>query len=427
MGRKEKLEIQRLAAGGLGLGRLEGRVVFIPGVLPGEEVLVEVLESRSDFFRARPLEVLRAHPHRRDPPCPLFMVCGGCQLMHADEGLQLELKVEAALGKLCAAASIRPEIRPSPLALFYRDRVRLHTGLVDNRLRLGLYAAGGRQLIPLTFCHQLNARINEALPELAAWLETLSGETDSLGGLEIQAGLPGEPLLVSLELNGRPSERARGIIQAGPGFDCHTAFSVKGQKKQGRLAGRVTCLELDEPDVILTAAHHVFTQVNPGVNRLLVGDLPAWAAQWGSGRMLDLYSGLGNFAVPLALIAKSVTAVEAGPLAVACARRNLEINQVKNVRLRRADSGTAVRDLAAQGARFDLVVMDPPRSGARGLAPDIARLGAQRIVYISCHPAALSRDMNEFRSLGYRLESLTVYDMFPQTAHMEAAAVLVGP
>lgn len=429
MGRRIVLTVERMAAGGLGLGRIEGRIVFLPGVLPGEEVEVEVLETRSDYLRAKPLAVLRPHPARVSPPCPLFLVCGGCQLMHADYSIQPTLKAEAALEPIARMALSPPVVKPSPKALHYRDRVRLQLDHVHERLKIGFYAAGSKRLIPIDYCHQLNPEVNRVLPAWAAWLDRLSGLKGGPVQLEALAGPDEEGCFLVLDFPNKPSSTMMIRLAAGPDLPdpIRIFHSVKGRLQlQGAppLEPGLTWLRMDEIGIRLAAAPGAFAQVNRSLNRVLVSDALEAIRALKPARILDLYCGMGNFSLPLASAAGGVVGVEENPRAVANARLNLRENRVKNVTIVQRDAIRAAAEMADRGDRFDVVVMDPPRAGARGLAMHLARLQPRDILYVSCHPAAMARDLAEFTSLGFEVHRVTAYDMFPQTAHLEVLAHL---
>ena len=418
-----------MAAGGLGLARLEGHIIFLPGVLPDEEVEVEILEGRSGRLQARPLEIVSSHPARRTPPCPLFLVCGGCQLMHVDYGLQPSLKACAALEKVINRFGRKPEIVAAPEPLFYRDRVRLKLSPIRGRLALGFYGAGSHRLIPLDHCHQLNPGINRLLSALADWVAEMTEPNGAPTQLEILAGPPDEGFLLLLDLPGRPSARLKEILDTGPEVEVrcqvfHTTAKAPKACGQADPDAVLTWLVLEEENLCLKARPGAFTQVNREVNRLMVRSQIERAREIAPSKILDLYSGLGNFTFPLARTAGTVVGVERSPISMENARINQKINQVKNTVLIRSDSAAAVEKMATRGERYDLVVLDPPRAGARGMAPHLARLSPREILYFSCHPAALARDLAEFVSLGYQPDQLTVFDMFPQTAHMEVLARL---
>jgi len=422
------LTIERLAAGGLGLARHEGRIVFLPGVLPGEEVQAEITSARSDYLQAKPLKIVQTHPRRIEPPCPLFLECGGCQLMHAAYPLQFHLKTGAALEALVGRYKIQPRLEPAPSPLFYRARVRLHTVPTDGRLALGFFAASSRRLIPVAHCYQLQPAINEILPLLAEWTAEMSPYRPTPTQLEVLAGPEG--FLFVWDLPARPGEGLRKIIDNPPApLDPErTFFSVRGRLQAGRKPRPehgLTWFRSAEHGLRLLAWPGSFVQVNPSVNTIMVADAVRLVKALQPGRVLDLFCGLGNFTLPLAAAAGRVVGVENNPAALANARLNQNLNQIGNVSFIRRSAVQAVQNLADQGELFEVVLLDPPRAGARGLASYLARLQPESIFYFSCHPATLTRDLAEFTSLGFKPAELTVYDMFPQTAHLEILTRLV--
>ena len=428
MGHRSILMVERLVAGGLGLGRLDGRIVLLPQVLPGEEVLMEVLESKSDYLRAKPVEILKPHPHRQTPACSLFGVCGGCQLQHLAYPFQPEMKSHAALDNIIKDNQIVPETVPSPFYYFYRERVRFQVALIQGRLRLGFFSFGSRSLIPLEFCHQLHPRINAAIPALSDWLEGMSGEKTRPELMEVLVGRPAEGLLVRVEFSGKPSVRLRKVIDRGPEIHGVRVICSGPGGSAGSLSSNVeiglTWLEIRELNLKLMAQPNVFTQINPGVNRLLVQSVLDVCRETAPKRVLDLYAGLGNFSQPAAKIAGSVTSVESNAAAVRNAKANMRVNGIRNISLKQGDAHKGIKHMAESGEKYDLVIMDPPRAGARGMAVWLARLNPTDILYISCHPAALARDLAEFKSFGYGLRRITAFDMFPQTSHIEVLARL---
>ncbi|MEW5724109.1 MAG: class I SAM-dependent RNA methyltransferase [Thermodesulfobacteriota bacterium] len=426
MDSRVRLTVEKMAAGGLGLARWEGRAVLLPGVLPGEEVWAEVGRVKPDLAWAEVLEVARPSPDRREPACPLYGRCGGCRLMHATYQVQPNLKA----GPVFESLGRKGEIKPSPWSLFYRDRVRLQAARLGGRLTLGFHAPGSRRLVPVGFCFQLHPRLNLRLPALAEWAGRMSDFENAPTGFNVLVGRLDEGLAITVELPGPPSPGLTRTILEGPAAPEPAGILFQVRERPFRTGTRLednrrpTILELDDPPLRLRAGPGVFTQVNGSVNEMMVRDAVALAREMKPAAVLDLYAGLGNFALALAPAAGRVVAVEENPVSVEAARRNARENGMVNVVLVRGDAGRALREMAGRGERFDLVVLDPPRAGAKGLGPHLARLGAKTILYFSCHPAAMARDLAELRSFGYTPAGLTAYDMFPQTAHLEVAARL---
>jgi 23S rRNA (uracil1939-C5)-methyltransferase len=419
--------IETIAAGGRGLGRIDGRAVFVPGALPGERVRVAVTADRSDYWEGRLVDVSQPHPRRRPAPCRWFGDCGGCQMMTAPPDLALELKTGAYLEELGLEAEDAAVVG-SPTSLFYRDRVRFQVGSRRKRPVLGFFAPGGRRLIPTPFCHQLNPRINLGLDPIHRWLERIAGFEAKISGVEVLAGGPADGLRITVGLKKAPGRELNQLIAKGPDLEDARGFWTLDGPAKGSVKVKpseaVTFWARPDWNLSLWAWPGTFTQVNSAVNRILVDDLTNWAADDPPGRVLDLYAGWGNISLPLARIAGAVTAVEQHPWSAAGARRNAEQNHLKNLTVIRGDAAETAAKLAGRGQRFDLVVLDPPRAGAKGLGPTLARLDARKVYYLSCHPAALARDLAELRSFGYSLDRVRAYDMFPQTGHLEILAEL---
>ena len=378
------VEIEGLAAGGEGVAHApDGRVVFVAASAPGDRVWVRVVEAHPRWLRGE-IEALEAPgPGRIAPRCPLFLRCGGCAWQHLDYATQLSAKAEILRDALVRIGGLAPpsevEIVPSP-PFGYRGRARVGVarGVVGFR-RLRSHA-----LEPAAACPVLVPELESALGALAAAPPTRDGE------IELCAGDDGR------------------VRAWGPG---------------GLLYGEAQ-LAIDAGTVRVGVSPGVFFQGNaPLRGALLAGVLDAAGR---GARALELCAGAGFFSLGLAERFQEVLAVESSPPAVRDLRRNIEANGVENLRvvcapLERFLAGDEPRDYAPNA-----IVVDPPRTGlGPALAKDLAAAaGAARLVYVSCEPATLARDLAVLAAEGLRLVSLRGYDLFPQTAHVEAIAVL---
>lgn len=375
------LAIDSLAAGGDGVGRApDGRVVFVPLTAPGDRVRVALHERRSRFSRGRLMELLEAGPDRIAPLCPEFGRCGGCAWQHVDYPAQLRAKTQIladALERLAGLSLPEPiSITPSPSPFAYRARSRvLHVGgkVGFRKLRSNAVCAVDR-------CPVLTAPVERALAQLAAEPPTADGEW------ELAAG-DAEVRCVSLATGDGP-----------------------------RIA-------LTVGDDRLQVSPGVFYQANP---ELLTPIARAVAAAAGSGRHgVELFAGAGFLTLGLARQFARVTAVESHPAAVSDLIENLRTARAENVDVvaSRVEDAFDVAPLA--DARPDVVVLDPPRSGLPGgVTEAMIRAEPERIVYLSCDPATLARDLKAFAAAGYSLGGITAFDLFPQTAHVEALALI---
>ncbi len=378
------VEIERLAAGGEGVAHApDGRVVFVAASAPGDRVRVRVVEEHPKWLRGE-IETLEAPgPGRVEPRCPLVGRCGGCAWQHLDYATQLAAKAEilrdalTRIGGLTLAGEV--EVVPSP-PFGYRGRARIGVarGVVGFR-RLRSHA-----LEPAAACPVLVPELERALAALAAAPPTRDGE------IELCAGEGGR------------------VRAWGPG---------------GLLHGEAQ-LAIDAGTARVAISPGVFFQGNARVRGALLAAV--LEAAGGGARALELCAGAGFFTLGLAARFAEVTAVESSPPAVRDLRRNLEANGVANVRvecapLERFLAGSGPREYAA-----DAIVVDPPRTGLGApLAQQLAAAtGAARLVYVSCAPATLARDLGVLGAAGLRLQSVRGFDLFPQTAHVEAIALL---
>ena len=385
--------------GGYALARAEGvGVLFVRWALPGEEVRVRIGERKRDYAFAEAVEILSPSPHRVEPPCEVFGECGGCQLQHAGYSYQLSMKQDLLreafrrIGRM----EVVPEIAPAGAPFGYRYRGQFKT---DGEA-IGFFAERSRRLVPVARCPLMVDAINRALHSLRG-LGGIApvGEIHlASDGTRVAAWLPG------VRFDPRIAERA-GEALHGIAFEDR----VWGE-------GTVT-LPLD--GFSYTVSPRSFFQANWRVNLALVGGLAPLLGEVRKGRVLDLYAGAGNFALPLSRRCGEVVAVEGEPRAFADLRGNVRGNALPNV--------LAVKsrvEAYRPSGRFEAVVLDPPRSGLSPKALSLVRgIAAGTILYVSCNPSTLARDV---RSLSdrYGLASLAMHDFFPNTHHVEALAVL---
>lgn len=441
-----KLTVEKLVSGGLGLARHEGEALLVPGALPGEEVLAEPEQAVRGVRRARVTEIVSASPFRVEPDCPLTGICGGCDFSHVRPSEALRLKAGAALGDLAEKLGLDLELVESPLTARYRARATVHLDRKDDgSLGVGFYDSR-RRLVEFEDCLLLAPELNGLIEPLRRWASALPAEAagaeisllkgEDGSGLAIHFSPPPPPRTTGRGPRTAPPELSPVLIRALAGLAELTAgpeaaiFARSGRFGRPRKISPGGSRSLPvalwpELGLTLRAAPGGFTQVNPAVNILMVRKILQFAAPLAAGKnaaAIDLYSGLGNIALPLLKTGFSVTAVEESPDGAAAARENGR--GLTGLTVIAGRSETAVSQLARQGRRFNLAVLDPPRSGAAGLAPSLAALRPEMIIYVACHPAVLERDLPAFVSLGYAPRNLIALDMFPRTSHLESLAIL---
>ncbi len=377
-----ELTIDKLVAGGDGLGRFEGFPIFVPRSAPGDRLKVRLTERKADYGRAEILEILSSGSGRREPPCRYFSDCGGCDLQHLEDAVQTKLKAEALRETLQRLGGFR-ELPPIRIRVGnpwgYRLRTQLHTEDSDVGTRIGYLARGSHRLVPVDRCPVL-------VPQLEHWLPRLPGRLGETPPRRLDLCAGGD-----------------GAVTMAPRIEGLPHGEVKTEIAGFTLAYDARCF---------FQAHHS-----------LLGALVEEAVgDWAGTLACDLYGGVGLFSLPLARTYDRVVSVEGDRLASRFARNNVRRNRVANVEV----VSRSVESWITQGADTpDRVLVDPPRTG---LSPRVRsrllKILPKRLTYVSCHPATLARDLRAFKPQ-YRLESITALELFPQTGHLEAVVQLV--
>lgn len=424
VGKKQRLDIERLAGDGRGISFHEGRTWFVSGALAGEAVEARVLGARGKIVDARLERVLQASPERRPAPCRHYDRCGGCNLQHLPHAEQLALKQRMLAEQLQRVAGIQPEQWAAPLSgpeFGYRRRARIAVrwDVKNRQLEVGFRAEASQAIIAIDECPVLVQPLQTILRHLPTVLRSLS-KPQALGHIEMFSGTA-EAVLLRHVAPLPEDDLAR--LQAF----CKEAGAQLWLQGEGEPApveaGQTLGFTLQPWQMQLAWRPGDFVQVNAQVNTAMIEQALAWLAPQPDERVLDLFCGLGNFALPLARQAREVVAVEGVQVMVERAAANARDNNVHNAAFFQADLSQplAGAEWAAEG--FSAVLLDPPRDGAYEVVQGIARLKAKRLVYVSCNPATLARDAQVLVAQGYRLTRAGILDMFPQTAHVEAMAL----
>ncbi|WP_374441944.1 23S rRNA (uracil(1939)-C(5))-methyltransferase RlmD [Pseudomonas panipatensis] len=428
VGKKQRLQIERLAHDGRGIAHLDGRTWFVSGALPGESVEARVLAARSQVVDARAERILDAAELRRQAPCAVAGQCGGCTLQHLPHSEQLALKQRTLAEQLQRFGDIAPQQWAAPLAgpeFGYRRRARIAVRWEHKarRLDVGFRAAASQAIVAFDDCLVLVPPLQvlaRTLPDLLRGF----ARPQAIGHVELFHGTASAMLLRHTEpLADVDLERLRGFCSAR---DVQLWLQGDGEPTPADGNGHLG-YRLDAWDLTLAYRPGDFVQVNEPVNAAMVEQALDWLAPGPSERVLDLFCGLGNFALPLARRAAEVVGVEGVQSMVARAAANARANGLENAVFHQADLAQPLNAApwfakgAAQG--FSAVLLDPPRDGAFEAVRGMRALGAERVLYVSCNPATLARDAGELARQGYRLKRAGILDMFPQTAHVEAMAL----
>ena len=422
--------IETLSHDGRGIARLEGKTVFVDGALPGERVLLRYRSQRRSFDEGEVVEVMESSPLRRSPKCPHFGTCGGCRLQHLDGGAQIEAKQRVLLDNLRRLGGVAPDAVLPPLtgpAWGYRRKARLGVKYVrkKGRVLVGFRERHSALVADLQRCEVLHPSVGERIADLAALIASLEAR-ERIAQIEVAVSDDTTALVLRNLDPLSDTDRAR-VAAFGRAQRLQMWLQPAGPDSAQPLEADAPPLtyRLPEADVTLEFTPTDFTQINAAVNNAMVTSALTLLEPQGR-RVLDLFCGLGNFTLPLARQARAVVGVEGDSGLIARAVGNAARNGIGNVRFHTCDLAGPLDQEPWIGEGFDRVLLDPPRSGALEVLPALGRLGAERVVYVSCHPATLARDVGLLvQQHGYRLQAAGVMDMFPHTAHVESIALLV--
>lgn len=397
------------------VARADGKVLFVRGGAPAEEVEILVREDHRRFAFADVLRVIEPSPQRRVAPCPYLPRCGGCPWQHLEYQAQLEAKRAIVVEHLRRIAGLDVAVEPvlsTPLELGYRHRLRLRA----EKGRVGFYAGGSHDLVEVEACLLAAPAVGAAIPiaaELARVLKTRVRRVEIVAPDE-----SGRRLVLIVEAEGRWVEADEKACRAWLERHEVVAGLLLNGRGWRRSWGETTLAMAGPGTKQVNVQAGTFTQVNPEANRILVQTVLELAQPLQGKRVLDLYAGSGNLSLPFAEAGARVTAVEQSARAAADAEAAAQQRGLGDYRVVSERAEIAARTLIERGERFDLVVLDPPRSGARELVEPILALRPQSIIYVSCDPATLARDLGGLRS-AYRVDRVQPIDMFPQTYHVE--------
>ncbi len=440
-----EIEITSLGHSGEGVGRYHGFTVFVPGALPGEKVAVTAEVVKQHYAKARLDAVLAPSPDRVAPRCAAYARCGGCQLQHLSYRAQLAAKrqtvVDAVtrIGKLDGVV-VHPTIGAAE-PWHYRNKMQFPVGLAGGRLAVGCFASGSHDIVDIDDCHIQHAANNAVARAARAALAGLGippyDEKSGRGVVRHVLGrvgtASGEVMAVIVTATNELPRRAEVIAalrREVPGL-ASVVHNVNPARTNVILGRRTATVWGEDTitdrlgDFIFRVSARSFFQVNTAQAEVLYGKAEEYAGLTGAETVIDAYCGTGTITLFLARRAAKVYGIEVVADAIADARANAVANGVGNVEYIVGDAVEVMPKLRAQGVRPHAIVVDPPRAGCAPLVLEtFIRMGPERIVYVSCNPASLARDLAVLAAGGYRTAEIQPVDMFPQTFHIECVVWL---
>jgi 23S rRNA (uracil-5-)-methyltransferase RumA len=444
IGQQMTLTIKSLGINGEGIGYYKRKIVFVDKALPGEVVHAEVTDVKETYAIAKLVRVVERSPARVEPPCPVYEECGGCSLQHMDYQAQLASKRELVIESLRKYARLENPPVAETIGMDnpwgYRNKAQFQVGRQNGRLVAGLYQTGSHRLVDLEECRVQHEATNEIVRTARQIMEELgipayderkrtgvirtivarvafaTGETQ----LTLVTATEEIPRVKELILELRT--RLPGLVSIVQNVNRKKTSLIFGDSTR-QLWGKPSIAEqLGELSFDLSA--RAFFQLNPEQTRKLYEEVKKAAGLTGSELVLDLYCGTGTIALWLAPYAREVRGIELIPAAVEDARRNAEKNGAANATFHVGRAEVLMPKWAKQGVKPDVVVVDPPRTGLDdALIRSLLEVQPQRIVYVSCNPSTLGKDVAKLLAR-YELVSVQPLDMFPHTSHVESVVLL---
>ncbi len=440
-GKEYTIEIVGLGHSGEGVGRFRDFTVFVPNAIPGEEVKVRIREVKKNYARGELLAVLRSADQRISPVCPVYEACGGCQLQHMAYGEQLNWKRRVVadalqrIGKL-ASVIVHPTIGVRE-PWYYRNKMQYPVGEKNGQIVAGCFARGTHRIIDTTHCaiqHPLNNEIAGQVKEVLQMLgisvyDEATGRglvRHILGRVGVKTGelmlvlvTNGPELPFLRELIDQLRQRLPQLVSIVQNINTRNTNIILGEQTH-TLWGRDTITDYIGPFKFNISARSFF-QVNTAQAEILYAKALEYAGLTGRETVIDAYCGTGTITLFLAQKARYIYGIEVVPEAIANARENAALNAVDNVEFLVGDTVELMPHMFAQGVRPEVIVVDPPRAGcAREVLDTFISMRPQRIVYVSCNPSSLARDLAYLAEHAFVTREVTPVDMFPQTSHVES-------
>ena len=429
-------KIDKLAYGGNGVCRIDGKVCFVPFSCPGDEVHLRITKQKKSYCSAEIVKVLQPSPERTVPVCPIFGDCGGCSWQHIQYPDQLKHKRQIFTemfwrGGRVGGDLIRETVA-STLEYGYRSRVQFKVSVNHGKLHIGFYRNGTHDVENAhNGCPVARPVINEILGCLRSILDGFS-ETEFIDQISIDAGEQGAVAVV--HYTGKNLVKIRGLLleSATKMGSCTGLFLQSGKKQALEKVWGSDVIEYHMPQRIpgtkpflLSYLPGGFSQINQVQNVAVLSIIRRLGDFKLTEKLLDLYCGNGNFSIPIAAEVASVVGIEGSEDSIRSANSNKACNAVQNVEFNCDDVKVALKRLVRDSCMFDVVLLDPPRAGAEEAVSDIAGLHPTKIIYISCDPSTLARDCGLLAGHGYRVVESVPLDMFPQTYHLESITLLI--
>lgn len=440
-----EIEIMDMGEGGEGIGKINNFTVFVPGVLIGDHVEVRIIKVKKSYGYGKLIKIIQPSPFRQEVACELGDKCGGCQLQHMKYEAQLEWKqrkVENCLKRIGKLENIQVESTLGMEEPFrYRNKAQYPIRKIEGQVEMGFFATRSHRLIPLTDCaiqHSKNARIMKVVKDFLEENNVSIYDEEKHKGLVrhliIKTGYHANEIMVCLVINGKKLPQSEKLVAALQEISGITSIILNhNSEKSNVILGNSCSVLAGNPTIVdhigplkFNISPLAFFQVNPLQTEVLYQKALEYAELTGEEIVWDAYCGIGTISLFLAQKAKKVYGVEIIPEAIEMAKDNAQLNGISNAEFFAGKAEEVIPELYKQGVVADTIVVDPPRKGCdEKLLETLSAMAPQKIVYVSCDPATLARDLAYLiKEAGYKVEMVQPVDMFPFTTHVECCVSL---
>ncbi|AEY67738.1 23S rRNA (uracil(1939)-C(5))-methyltransferase RlmD [Clostridium sp. BNL1100] len=440
-----KIDITGLTHEGQGVGKIEGFVVFVDGVLPGENVDVKIVKQTKSYAVGRLVKINNSSEDRVKPFCPVYDKCGGCAVQHMSYQAQLDFKKDTVLQNIRRIGGLQDVTVNNTIGMEnpykYRNKVQYPVGSNNGEIRIGFYETRSHNIIDGNLCDIQPDESNEIRDVVRNFCKdagiAIYDEKTGKGLLRhvmVRKGFKTGEIMVVLVVNGdilvKSDELVKKLLKGFPDIKS-IILNVNTRNTNIILGDKNICIYGQKyiTDFIGSFRFEIsplsFFQVNPIQTEVLYEKALEYAGLSGNETVFDLYCGIGTISLFLSQKAKRVVGVEVVADAISDAKRNAEINDVSNVEFLVGEAEKVIPELYAQGVKADVVVVDPPRKGCdEVLLNTLVEMQPQRIVYVSCNPSTLARDLKYLTEHGFEVKEVQPVDMFPWTGHVETVVLM---
>ena len=440
-----ELTIEDLGVDGEGIGKVDGMAIFVKDAVPGDRVQAKVMKMKKSYGYARLMQVLDPSPERTEPRCAFARQCGGCQLQAMTYEAQIDFKAKKVWNHLIRIGGLTDLAKPEIIGMDdpwrYRNKAQFPFGTDKGGNPVtGFYAARSHNIVPCTECwlgvEENKVILEKILDHLKTHHISTYDEVSGKGLLRhvlIRKGFTTGEVMVCLILNGRAMPKFTELVDSLREVPGMTSITVNVNTKNTNVIMGTEMISVWGQDYITDYIGNIkyqisplsFYQVNPVQTEVLYGKAMEFAAMTGKERVIDAYCGTGTIGIIASRNARDVIGVELNRDAIRDARMNARENKIRNVRFVPGDAGWFMEGMAAEGEKVDVVLMDPPRAGSdRKFLHSLLSLSPEKIVYVSCNPETLARDLAYLTKRDYLVKKMQPVDMFPVTDSVEVVCLL---